>query len=172
MFRGRGLSSEYYELSTLSPSSGQRQKAFALVLLMICGCVLALPLSATHIPRFEALILIVDTALILLSCAVAFVLFAQFMSTGSKAVLALACGFLLVTLTTLPQLLRVSRGAFIDPRLHFITDLALPVAVIAYAMLRRGESAATVVQRSIPADTRCRDDRHRRGTGHLAGRSG
>ena len=112
---------------------------------------MALPLSATHIPRFEALICIIDTALVLLSSTVAFVLFTRFLAAGSNSLLALACGFLLVTLTTLPQLLRASRSGFIDPKLHFITYLALPVAVIAYALLGSDKPASSSSDRPLLA---------------------
>ena len=114
----------------------QRQRAFALASLMICGCVLTLPLSATHVPRFESFILIADTAFALLSLVVSALLFGQVVMVRSWALLALACGFLLVSATTLPQLVRVSHGEFIDSSLRFFTDLALPLAVIAYALLR------------------------------------
>ena len=127
--------------STFDPTAGQRQRAFALALLMICGCALTLPLSGTPVPRFAALILIADTALGLLSLVVAALLFAQVKAMRSTALLTLACGFLLVALTTLPQILRVTQGAFIDPRLRFITGLTLPLTAIGYAWLRDRQAA-------------------------------
>jgi len=88
------------------------------------------------VPRFESFILIADTAFALLSLVVSALLFGQVVMVRSWALLALACGFLLVSATTLPQLVRVSHGEFIDSSLRFFTDLALPLAVIAYALLR------------------------------------
>jgi len=110
---------------------------------MICGCVLTLPLSAAPVPRFEAFMLIAATALALLSLVAATLLFAQVLAVRSTALLALGCGFLLVSLTTMPQLLRVTEGRLIDPSLRFITDLALPLAVIGYAWLRDRPVART-----------------------------
>ena len=69
----------------------------------------------------------------------------------------LASGFLFAALTTLPQLLSLTQGAFIDTRLRFATELALPLAVIGYTMLRRLESpvalerSTALIARSVAA---------------------
>ena len=93
----------------------------------------------TRTPRFDAFILIVDTAFATVSLVAALMLFAQFALKRSAALRVLASGFLFAALTTMPQLLRNTQGAFIDSRLRFATDLALPLAIIAYAMSRRFE---------------------------------
>ena len=127
-------------LSTQDPTLAQRHKALGLCLLFICSGLLTLPLMATRTPRFDAFILIVDTAFATVSLVAALLLFAQFALKRSVALLVLASGFLFAALTTLPQLLRLTQGEFIDTRLRFATDLALPLAVIGFAMLRRFES--------------------------------
>ena len=115
------------------------QKAFGLGLLMICSGLLMFPLMGTPTPRFDAFVLIVDTALATLSLVVALLLYGRYPLRRSKALLVLASGFLFVALTTLPQLLRLSQGAFLDLPLRFITDLALPLAVITYVLVWRAE---------------------------------
>ena len=135
------MSGEPYTLSTVHPTLGQRQKASALALLMICGCVLALPLADVRVARGDVFILFFDTVLTLIAFVVAVLLFTQFRVTRSPAVLTLGCGFLLLSLTTAPQLLRAAQGAIVDLRLQFISDLSLPAAAIAYALLRRGSAA-------------------------------
>ena len=132
---------EQYALATVHPTLGQRNKASALALLLICSCVLALPLAAARVPHFDSLILIFDSTLTLAGLVVAVLLFTQFRVTRTPAVLALACGLLLMSLTTVPQLLRAAQGASIDLRLQFVSDLSLPAAAIAYALLRRGSAA-------------------------------
>lgn len=115
------------------------QKAFGLGLLMICSGLLMFPLMGTRTPRFDAFVLIVDTALATLCFVVALLLFGRYPARRSKALLVLASGFLFVALTTLPQLLRLSQGAFLDVPLRFITDLALPLVVITYVLVWRAE---------------------------------
>jgi len=134
----------------MSPSPGQRQRAAALALLMACGCALAVPLADMRLPYSAGIILIVDTAFVLLGLLVASLLYRQFRLARAPAVLVLASGFLLLALTTLPQLLRESQGAFIDQRLLFIADFSLPAAALGYALLRRGAAAAPDDGRPVP----------------------
>src|SRR6186997_246722 len=129
--RGSCMSGEH-RVSTMSPTLGQRQRAAAFALLMACGCALAVPLADTRVPLFSGLGIINDTAFALLGLIVAALLYLQFRATRAPAVLVLASGFLLLSLTTLPQLLRESQGAFIDLRLLFIADFSLPAAAIGY----------------------------------------
>jgi len=128
-------------LATLDPAVGQRQSAYALGLLMICGFVLTLPLFRAHFAQFSAFSLVVDTATALLAALVAVLLLAQFMLLRGMSLLLLGCGFLFIALTTVPQLVRVARGLPPDPRLAFIVQLALPVAAIGYAALARPDAA-------------------------------
>jgi len=137
-----------HRVSTMSPTLGQRQRAAAFALLMACGCALAVPLADTRVPLFSGLGIINDTAFALLGLIVAALLYLQFRTTRAPAVLVLASGFLLLSLTTLPQLLRESQGAFIDLRLLFVADFSLPAAAIAYALLRRGVAGATGQERA------------------------
>ena len=134
------MSSEPYVFS-MHPTLAQRQKASALALLMTCSCVLALPLADERVSRSETLVLIFDTALTVFGLVVAALLFTQFRVTRIPAALALACGFLLMSLTTAPQLLRAAQEAFVDLRLQFISDLSLPAAAISFALLRRSSAA-------------------------------
>lgn len=134
------MSSEQ-SVSSAYPTFAQRQRASALALLMMCSCALALPLADESVSRFEVLVLIFETVLMTFGLVVAALLFTQFRVTRIAAVLALACGFLLMSLTTAPQLLRAAQGAFVDRRLQFISDLSLPVAAVVYALLRRGPAA-------------------------------
>src|SRR6185295_18141313 len=85
---GRAVSGQLDASTFVTPQ--QRQRAFALALLMICGCVLTLPLSATQLPRFQSFILIADTAFALMSLVVSALLFGQVVMLRSRALLALA----------------------------------------------------------------------------------
>src|SRR4051812_31893647 len=124
-------------LATLDPAAGQRRAAYALGLLMICGFVLTVPLFRSHVASVPAITVVVDTTFTLLAALVAVLLLAQFKSPGHAPLLPLGCGFLLVSLTTLPQLLRAVQGLLPDGRLAFVTQLALPGAVLVYAAMAR-----------------------------------
>jgi hypothetical protein len=143
------MSGEHH-VSTMSPTLGQRQRAAALALLMACGCMLVLPLAHVSLPRFDAVVLILDTAFALLAVIVASLLFLQYRATHLPAVLVLASGFLLLSLAKLPQLLRESQGAFTDQRLLFVADFALAAAAVGYALMRRGPAAPSSADRVVP----------------------
>jgi signal transduction histidine kinase len=130
------MSGEQY-VSVNQPTLRQRQRAGALALLMACGCALALLRADTRVPHSESLVLVIDTARLLLGVVGTMSLFLQYRVGRKPACLALASGFLLISLTTAAQLLRELQGAYIDLRLLLMTDLALPVAMILYVLLRR-----------------------------------
>ena len=129
------MSDAHFVLSTLGPGVGQRRRVFALALLMICGCLMAMPLAGRYSPRFDALLLIANAVLVTTSGIAALLLYMQFRVTLAPALLALASGFLFVALSTFPQLLRISQDLYFNPRLLFVTDLALPIAAIGYTLL-------------------------------------
>ena len=129
------MSGGKFVLANLIPTQAQRQQAGAFALLMICGCVLTLPFAGVHFPRFDALALASDSALATLGFIVATLLYAQFAVTRKPSLLVLACGFLLLALATVPQLLREVAGVPLDHRLQFIADLSLPLAAIAYSLV-------------------------------------
>jgi len=89
---------------------------------------------------FNSLLLVSDAVLVTVSGIVAMLFYREFRLTRTPALSALASGFLFVALTTLPQLLRISQGGTFNSRLLFATHLALPVAIIGYTGLMRGDS--------------------------------
>lgn len=123
------------------PSLRQRQRAGALTLVLGLGSVIALMLADTRVPHSQNLLLVTDTARLLLGVVGSVLLFGQYRVTRVPACLALAAGFLLTSLTTSAQLLRELQGVNTDLRLLLITDLALPAAMIAQAILRRPSDA-------------------------------
>lgn len=110
--------------STINPSQEQRQRAGALALLIGAGCAILIALAGTRAEHLPTLVLIVNALLVLLGVFVSVLAFLQFRATRAPAILALALGFLLLSLATAPQLLL---------QLPFVADLALAAAVIAYA---------------------------------------
>ena len=134
------MSNEHFVPSTLGPGLGLRLGVLVLALLMLGGGLLVTPLANNATPGFNPLLLIADAVMVTVSGIVAMLLYGQFNQTRAPALAALASGFLFVALTTLPQLLRISRDGSFNTRLLFVTHLALPIAIIGYAGLMRGDS--------------------------------
>src|SRR6478736_8895240 len=124
------MAGKYGVLATLDPAAGQRQGAYAFGLLMICGFVLTLPLVRAQFTGVPAVTLIIDTAFALFALLVALLLLARFARLHAASLLLLGGGLLFANLTTLPQLVRVAQDLPPDPRLAFVTQLALASAVI------------------------------------------
>jgi len=131
------MSNEHFVPSTLGPGLGLRLGVLVLALLMLGGGLLVTPLANNATPGFNPLLLIADAVMVTVSGIVAMLLYGQFNQTRAPALAALASGFLFVALTTLPQLLRISRDGSFNTRLLFVTHLALPIAIIGYAGLMR-----------------------------------
>ena len=149
------MSNEHSVLSTLGPTLGQRQRAFGTALVMICGWLLALPFAGMTAAHFDAFVLIADTAFATLAFIAALLLYARFRSTRALSCLVLGSGFLFIALSTLPQLLRISRGELFDTRLYFVTSLALPITVLVYAGLLRRDSRSADAAANPAARAAC-----------------
>ncbi|HET7810743.1 MAG TPA: hypothetical protein VFL16_09210 [Steroidobacteraceae bacterium] len=128
-------------LATPDPAAGRRQGAYVLALMMICGLVFTLPLFRARVDGFPAFLLVSDTAFALLGALLTALLLVRVSALRSASLLLLACGFLFVTLTTLPQLLRMAQGLLPDPRLAFEKQLGLALALVGYALVTRAPAA-------------------------------
>jgi signal transduction histidine kinase len=125
--------------AVLNPTAGQRHTAWVIALLLLGSCA-SLPWFWSNPVNPGVLVLIVETALALTAFLVAWLLYLQFLRASSTSLLWLAAGFLFVSLTTLAQAIELSLGRFLDTRLVFLGDLALPLAVIAYLLRRQSAS--------------------------------
>jgi signal transduction histidine kinase len=90
-------------LSNLSPSAAQRRLALVVVLVLFIGFVIAGgPLSTLPLKRIDAFIPAYGTAIFVIDSITAALLFAQFSVLRSRALLALANGYLLTALVAIP----------------------------------------------------------------------
>ena len=135
--------------SALPASSGQKRLAFIVALFLLVALLLTFPFMGVQLERLDAFIPIVDTVLFLGDLIAAVLLFAQFSVLRSRALFALACGYLYTALIIVPHGLTFP-GAFAYAGLpeaglqttvwlSIFSHLGLPSAVIAYSLLKRTE---------------------------------
>jgi signal transduction histidine kinase len=117
--------------------------------LLLAASLANIPFYPHPLPRTPAFIAVIDTALILSDVLAAALLFAQFTVQRSWALLSLASGYLFTGLIMIPHLLtfpgvfseRGLLGAGFNTTvwLYFFWHFGLPLAVIAYAILKNSE---------------------------------
>lgn len=145
-------------LSGLPPSRAQARACAVVAVALLLAFLATLPFASVPLPHLHAFIPIVDTALILGDLITASLLFAQFSVQRSRALLALASGYLFTGLIMIPHLLSFP-GAFTETGLlgagvnttiwlYYFWHFGLPVAVIAYALWKRSESSPLVPARA------------------------
>src|SRR5690349_3727359 len=90
-------------LSALPPTKGQERLAATMALLLFVAFLVTLPFKSVQLRAVPPFIPIVDTILFLNDLITAALLFAQFSVTRSRALLALACGYLFTGLVIVPH---------------------------------------------------------------------
>ena len=133
-------------LSALPPTQGQKRVAAAVAVLLLGALLVTIPFMQVQLPAVRPFIPVVDTVLFLNDLITAALLFAQFSVTRSRALLALACGYLFTALIIVPHALTFPDvfsptgllGANLQSTvwLYIFWHLGLPPAVIAYALLK------------------------------------
>jgi signal transduction histidine kinase len=134
-------------LSTLPPSRGQERLALIVAALLLVAYIAAAPFMHIHLASVDAFIPVVDTTLFLTDTITAALLFAQFSVLRSRALLALASGYLFTGLLIVPHGLTFP-GAFTPTGLlgaglqttvylYIFWHFGLPCAAIAYTLLKR-----------------------------------
>jgi signal transduction histidine kinase len=146
-------------LATLPPSKGQIRLAIGVVAALLLAFVLTVWFTDIQLPRVDAFIPAFETAIIFNDLVTAALLYAQFTIMRSRALLALATGFLYTALIVIPHALTFP-GAFAPTGLlgagfqttawlYYFWHAGSPVAVIAYALLK--EDTADKTERSSSA---------------------
>lgn len=133
-------------LATLPPSPRQVRLACIVAGLLLLAFAAAAPLKDIQLPRIDAFIPILQTAIIVNDLITASLLFSQFLIVRQRALSVLASGYLFSALMVVPYTLTFP-GAFAPdgllgaglqstPWLYFFWHVGLPLAVIAYALLK------------------------------------
>jgi signal transduction histidine kinase len=147
--RERAAEEQPLLLSALPPSRPQARLAAAVAALLLVGYGAAAPFADIHFAPIKAFIPVVDTLLFLTDVLTAVLLFAQFSVLHSRALQALASGYLFTGLLIVPHGLTFPDafsptgllGATLQTNayLYIFWHFGLPSAAIAYARLRNAD---------------------------------
>jgi hypothetical protein len=143
---------QHFVLSHLSPSLAQRRLAFAVVLaLLVAFVITAGPLSTIQLGRIGAFVPAYATAIFVTDLLTAVLLFAQFSILRSRALLAIASGYLYTALIVIPWMLTfpdvftpgglLGAGLQTTNWLYTLWHAGFPFFVIAYALLKDADPA-------------------------------
>jgi signal transduction histidine kinase len=144
---------QHFILSSLSPSRAQRRLALAVVLvLLVVLFIIEGPLSTTQAGRIDAFVPAYATAMFVNDSITAVLLFAQFSILRSRALLAIASGYLFTAFMLIPWTLTFPAiftpagllGAGLQQSTHWLYILwhaGFPMFVIAYALLKDADPA-------------------------------
>src|ERR1700682_2293729 len=153
---------QHFLLSSLSPSRAQRRLALAVVLvLLVVLFIIEGPLSTTQAGRIDAFVPAYAMAMFVNDSITAVLLFAQFSILRSRALLAIASGYLYPPLIVIPWMLTfpgvftpsglLGAGLQSTSWLYTLWHAGFPMFVIAYALLKDEEPAKRLWQGSAAA---------------------
>jgi signal transduction histidine kinase len=139
-------------LAALRPPARQQWLAGAVAAGLLVAFLLVLPFKDVQGPREQAFIPVLDTVLCLSDLTTAVLLYAQFAVVRSKALLALAVGYLFTALIIVPHMLTFPDAFSAAGLLHaglqstvwiyIFWHFGLPLAVIAYTWLKSHDQPA------------------------------
>ena len=155
---------QHFILASLSPGRAQRRLALAVVLVLLLAFFITEvgPLSTIQLGRIDAFVPAYATAMFVNDSITAVLLFAQFSILRSRALLAIASGYLFTAFMLIPWTLTFPNiftaggllGAGLQQSTHWLYILwhaGFPMFVIAYALLKDADPAERVWQRSAGA---------------------
>src|ERR1700716_1843393 len=153
---------QHFTLASLSPSKAQRRLAVAVVLALLGAFFLAAgPLSTIQLGRIDAFVPAYATAMFVNDSITAVLLFAQFSILRSRALLAIASGYLFTALIVIPWMLTfpgvftpgglLGAGLQSTNWLYILWHVGFPMFVIAYALLKDADPATRLWRGSAGA---------------------
>jgi signal transduction histidine kinase len=142
-------------LATLPPSKQQIRLALGIVVVLLVVIAVTAPFANTQLPRVDAFIPALETAIVindLITCAL---LFSQFVVVGRTSLLVLAISFLFTALIVIPHILTfpgtadlLGAGASSASWLGIFWRVSLPLAVVVYVLLSNVDSRTSISKRS------------------------
>lgn len=161
MVRHEPTERQQFLLANLPPSQRQTRLAIGIVLTLIAAFGLTIPFINSQLPSVNATIPAIETAILINDLITSALLFSQFSITRRWALLVLASGYLFTALIVIPHEL-IFPGAFTPTGLldaglqssawlYTFWHAGLPLAVIAYVLLRDADIEASVSGQSLAA---------------------
>jgi signal transduction histidine kinase len=150
-----------YLLATLPPTAGQRRLAYIIAIILLLVFVLAALFKDIQLPRVDAFIPSLQTAILFNDLITAALLYSQFIIVGYLALLILAGGYLFSALMVIPYTLTfpgvfaptglLGAGLQSTAWLYFFWHIGLPLSVIAYALLKGIDQGVSLRRRANAA---------------------
>jgi signal transduction histidine kinase len=148
-------------LATLPPSQGQIRQALSVVVVLVVAFAVTAPFTNTQLPRVDAFIPALETAIVYNDLITSALLFGQFYILRWPALLVLANGYLFTALIIIPHALTFP-GAFAPTGLlgaglqstallYYLWHAGSPLAVIGYVLLKDVDHTTSMSQRSTVA---------------------
>jgi signal transduction histidine kinase len=142
-------------LSSLPASYGQRRFVFAVAALLLAAFGLVTPFASVQLLPLVSFNPSVESMVFVNDLVTAILLFAQYATSRSRAILALAIGYLYTALIVVPHILTypgaftglIGGGAQTSAWLYYLWSAGTPIAVIAYALLNNADAAGRASQR-------------------------
>jgi signal transduction histidine kinase len=144
-------------LLTVRPTPRQTKAAAGIATALLVGLAMCAPFADTSLPRIDSFIPAVESTVIVTDLITSILLFSQSRMSRSRALLALACGYLFTALIVLAHILAFAGtfspdGIFVAGLntagwLYVFWHLGLATAIVIYAVLKNREPggvAATV----------------------------
>jgi len=148
-------------LATLPPTAGQRRLAYTVAIILLVVFVLGALFKDIQLPRVDAFIPILQTAILFNDVITAALLYSQFIIVGHLALLILASGYIFSALMVIPYTLTfpgvfaptglLGAGLQSTAWLYFFWHTGLPLAVIAYALLKDMDQRVSLSRRANSA---------------------
>jgi signal transduction histidine kinase len=148
-------------LATLPPSREQVRLALSVVVVLLVAFAVTIPFTNAQLPRVDAFIPVLETAIVFNDLITAVLLFVQFSIVRWSSLLVLASGFLFTALIVVPHALTFP-GAFAPTGLlgaglqttawlYYFWHAGSPLAVIGYVLFKGADSSAGISARSPAA---------------------
>jgi signal transduction histidine kinase len=146
-------------LVDLAPSVRQNRAAMAVAAIVLIGFSTAAPFATRPMTRLNSFFPTLDAIVLVTSLITAALLYVQFSITRSRALLALATGYLFTALIVIPHALTfagafsanglLNAGAQTGSYLFIFWHVGFALAVLAYAILRKSNEPVSAVSPSL-----------------------
>jgi signal transduction histidine kinase len=148
-------------LADLPPSKGQIRLALSIVALLIIALGVTTPFKDIQLARVDPFVPVVHAVITINDLITSVLLYSQFIIARARALLVLASGYLFTALIVIPYTLTfpgvftqtglLGAGLQTPSGLYWFWHAGLPLAVIAYVLLKEVDSRSSMPRRPSPA---------------------